>query len=99
MKTINEYEGRLKQLELGPGNQALKETVAEEAENFLKEMKEEQDEELEYYKPGGNLLREFGIQTDEEHEEQVEQLKQQQEQEKRQEQVQERREQNVLFEG
>ncbi len=97
MKTINEYEGRLKQLELGPGNQALKETVAEEAEAFLREMKEEQDEELENLKPGGNLLREFGVATDEEHNEQVEQLKQQQEQERQQEISQQER--NVLFEG
>lgn len=97
MKQINEFEGRLKQLELGPGNQALKETVAEEAEAFLKEMRQEQDEELENLKPGGNLMREFGILTDEEQQKQVEKLKQEQAQEKTQEQVKAKRQ--VLYEG
>ena len=99
MKKINEFEGRLKQLELGPGNQALKETVAEEAEAFLREMKEEQDEELENLKPGGNLLREFGISTDEEHNEQMEQLRQEQEQVRRQEQQEVHQQRQTLYEG
>lgn len=100
LKALSDFEGRLKQLELGKGNQALLETASEEAENFMKEWKQEQKETLTANEPGGSLLEQFGVVTENEMEARLEELKAQREQEEaRQQEVQRQNERQVLFNG
>ncbi len=42
LKALDDVEGRLQQIEKGPGNQRWKEVAVEEAEQFLEEMKKKQ---------------------------------------------------------
>ncbi len=89
MKALSDFEGRLKQLELGDGNQALMETASEQAEAVLKEWKQEQKDRLTAAQPGGSLMEEFGISYEKEFEAQLQELQAQREK-------QEQREQEIL---
>lgn len=64
LKSLEEFEGRILQLEAAPGNQLAKETVANEAEVFLKAAKEQQKKRIgEREKDRGETLKELGLLT------------------------------------
>lgn len=80
LKTMDSVEAQIMQLEEAPGNLRAKEEVCDQTERFIKELKEEQDNELLDLKGAASLEEMFGIRSDEEQA----RLKQQLQEEKKQ---------------
>lgn len=80
LKTMDSVEAQILQLEEAPGNLRAKEEVCDQTERFIKELKEEQDNELLDLKEAASLEEMFGIRSDEEQA----RLKQQLQEEKKQ---------------